>query len=471
MTDNHCMPGKKNLQLYLNSLDPSSSYAQNSACQPQGFTREVLKLPLGHSAKAPGSLHTTGIQLASITHRRKLKPSQWLRRALKVVAMTNAVLAVGVSVLGFAAVMCEEQVAKDVLKVCVGLVSAVQIGLVVLHSRLLRRWRESSKQELSCSTEPTPPLKWCNTPLLLERLLYSIIPIPGVTYHWALGQDFVLSLDCVLYTVLLLRNYFTVWTLFWLSDLSTRRVQLLTKVLNVKIWPGFGLRYYLYLHYLPVVGVISALTTLLCGVILILFDPSSSHLGISSLGNSLWLAVSAESRTGYSDILPQTAFSRILILLTWATGCFSLFLLPRLLSRQLTMSRAQTLLYVELAFAHYKRGNREAAVLRIQTWWRLVAMRRRHVLDAETLVNSCKQQAKYRKFLRTGHTVQDRGLAGHMEAFQSSICSKLQKINAGFRFILSVQVLVTPIQATNMVQTQYSIMHQAKAFARHSLPF
>lgn len=438
------MPGKKGLQLYLNSGGYPSTffYAKNSACRPQGFTREVLNLPCCHSEKATGSLHTTAMHLvASAFRRRKLRPSQWLRRALRVVAVTNAVLAVGVCVLGFVAISSEEQDTKDVLKVGVGFISAGQLGLLVLYSGLWRRWKESIKQELSFSTGPIEPLKRSNLWTALERFLYTIIPIPGVNYHWSLGRDFVLSLDCVLYSVTLLRCYFVLWALFWLSDLSTRRVQLLAKVFNVWIWPKFGLRYCFHLHYLAFIGVFSALAVMLCGVLLAVFDPQSSLLGIA-LGNSLWLAASAESTTGYSDVLPQTVLSRILILLTWLTGCCSLFLLPGLLGRQLTMSRAQGRLYAELAFAQYKRNSRETAVQRIQSWWRLLAMRRQQVLSAETIVKACRQQAKYRRFLLFGGTLKDRGLDGQMEAFQNSVCSKLQTINANFQVILSMQVMV-----------------------------
>lgn len=130
------------------------------------------------------------------------------------------------------------------------------------------------------------------------------------------------------------------------------------------------------------------------------------------------------------------------------------------------MSRQQQLLSEEVAYSHYKQNNRKAAIVCIQTWWRLVRMRTRHTLDAKTIVNAGKHKCKYLRLLQAGYRLKDRGFHGQMDAFQSCLTQEFHKITTKLQPILHVQVQVRPKQTTAMLQAQYVIMHQAKALIR-----
>lgn len=199
-------------------------------------------------------------------------------------SVANAVLAVGVSIAGYEMLVCEGQVAKDVLKIAIGIISAGQIGLLVLYSGLRHRWTEIIKQESDLNVTSIKKPKKCGLWTLLQCFLHAIVPLPGLTYHWSLfvlGRDYEMSLDSVLYVVLLLRNYSALVGAFWLSELSTRRFSILAKVGNVRMWLGFCLRYSLYRYnWLVLVG-IYLFAMLLGGVIGSVLDQSTG------LGNSI----------------------------------------------------------------------------------------------------------------------------------------------------------------------------------------
>ena len=390
--------------------------------------------------------------------------SQSVLRRLRLLALLNMILTWGVSILGYEAV-CEER-HREAIKWTVGLVSVAQAGVIGLHASLSQRWKESLRQELKLSPTPVKPLSECKEALalcIMESCFHLLVLPPGLTVEWnvhILGTHCYCTLDACLYVLLLLRNYHMLQYFFWQSSLTARRPALLFKVANVNLSSGFALRYCLSAHGLALMlGLYTATAVISCTAMHALVARTSNS-GLNSVANSVWLVAMTQTTIGYGDITPKTLTCLAAILVCFLSLC-SLSLLIHSTSKHLKMNSSQLSLYIAILYAHRKRLQFRAAALLLQAWWKLMHTRIHRQPRCTVVINFYSQQRKYRQILLRCNSIPYRHLPWEIQAAAAAATLQFKRASDSLQWIQEAKAA-----ANDLVNKQYNIMHQIKAFNR-----
>lgn len=401
---------------------------------------------------------------------REVAPSHLLRKRLRQIAELNVALTWVISGLGYGVVAVEE--GKDVLKYAICGISAVQLGLVVLYSSKWCSWRESVRQELRLSPVPVPTMsdsKRALTLCVLECCFHLIVLPPKFFLQWQLsmlGTYSFLSLDDFLYALILLRNYHCLRYLFWRSALSTRRTCMVTTLTNVRLTLSFMLKYCLTVYSLVFISGIYVVVMVLSGILVHVFEKDTPGTGFDTFANALWLVAQTQVTVGYGDFTPRTYLSCSVVIISCFVGSFLLSLIVSLLSRQMTLSLAESSLYTNVAYAGKKRRKLTEAVVFLQSWWRLMHMRLHRNMQARTVIDFYSQQGRFKGVLQTCQQAKDRRFEWQIEAFQGSVSTQCRHMTEYLQPVLHSKELVSSTQAVDLLRAYYHLMHQSKDLTR-----
>lgn len=241
---------------------------------------------------------------------------------------------------------------------------------------------------------------------------------------------------------------------------------MITALANVRLTLGFMLKYCLMVYSLVFISGIYLAVMVLSGILVYIFEKDTPGTGFDTLANALWLVAQTQVTVGYGDFMPRTYFSSSAVIISCFVGSFLLSLIVSLLSRQMTLSLAESSLYTSVAYAGKKRRKLTEAVVFLQSWWRLIRMRLHHTMQARTVVDFYSQQGKFKGVLQKCQRAKDRRFEWQIEAFQGSVTARCRHMTEYLQPILLSKDLVSSTQAVDLLRTYYHLMQQSKGLTR-----
>ena len=329
------------------------------------------------------------------------------------------------------------------------MLSLAQVVLTLFYWNKQRKWQESLRQELNLSDLPMSSLFHSKVDLagcLLECCLLLCVPPPFFTCSWKvemLGTYCFLTLDDLLYVLILMRYFHLFRYVYWMSALTARKGYMYGEFIGIRVASmRFGVRYGLAAHpYILIIGLYVALMCL-TGVSIYIFEENRPNSDFYAVSNGIWIVANTQTTIGYGEFTPKTYFGCLILILSCLCGNLTLSLIVALSSRSLSLNLAESSLYTAVAYHQYQCGYRGEAVVLIQRWWRLIDMRLHHVISAAVVVNYYWKLGKYRGVLQAGEQTKDSRFEGQIEAFHVHIAKECRNMTEYLQPILHAESLV-----------------------------
>lgn len=122
---------------------------------------------------------------------------------------------------------------------------------------------------------------------------------------------------------------------------------------------------------------IFSLSTVLCGILLFVFERSVSESPFSYIWDSFWVVSYTESTIGYGDKAAKTHLGRSVLVLSSFIGLFMYSYIVLIVRNSSDLSNKELKLYSEIKYLHLGlRKLKSEGIILIQRWWRLFLKRR-----------------------------------------------------------------------------------------------
>ena len=383
---------------------------------------------------------------------------------VKVIAL-NAGLSWASVILGYTIVWLnvnssESDTGQTAIKCVLLLISCLQVPLVVAYSEVTSQYYDLVRRALTFSLDPSTVPSKLGFSCLMECAFHVICPIPNVNWegeYTLFGKTARISLDLILFCVVLLRSYHSFQLMFWLSRFANFRTQLFTNLVNVVSYEGFLLRCYLAAYPYRFVLVVIGVMIIVPGALKYVLESRQMPMNIHSEFNDLWIVAYSQLTIGYGDSVPRLFIVQFMIVLSCLLGVLILGLFNSISTSTLLLSLTECNLYSELLYSKRKLHYSDGATILIQRWWRLMLMRKRKLLDVKTIMSFFSFLSDYRASLLDCQHVKDTRFERQIEAFEKSTISALRHCNEYLRPITFAYTTVTSKQMQDVLRSQYRI--------------
>lgn len=351
--------------LAIHSTLPASSNAQKPGLWPSLQSSNEIVVKRNHADAREAK-----------AHRGKVSK---VRKRMQKIVLVNAMLSWVVTGLGYVIVAQKQnQALKDALlceeiKAVVSFLSLIQVFLVILYRSYSLSYQEAVRLALLLS--PTPIKRLRKSPKHIaqstcECLLHIVTMVPNfdqpMSYHF-LG----ISLDTLLFLLLLLRNYHTVQMLYWWSRFSDLRTHHYAKIANFEVSSKFVMRCDLAVNGAGVIFLFYAAMVAISGLLQYAIDLESMTSG-NDIWDKFWEVTVTQATIGYGDGAPATSFGQLTMVISCFCGIGMLGFGNILSQSNLGLSLQECEMTSELLYMRTKQGYRLEATRILQRWWRLM---------------------------------------------------------------------------------------------------
>ena len=391
----------------------------------------------------------------------KLRPKK-VRRALIQVCGISAVLGWVVTVLAFVDIKYEDR-GEDLIRGGICVVSVVQAGLGFVYAELTLRYKEYLRLALRTSPTPTPPLLRSPHAListLLEATFHLLILPPRLCFQ---GKIANLSVEDILFLLILLRNYHSFRLFYWYSRFSEPRSSILSSFSSRSHTFRSTLRSYISSYSLPLILTVYSVFTVFSGLVLYLLERNAWYSQFDYTEDGLWVVAVMQTTVGYGEIVPRTLFSEVYISINCVLGSCLVALITSTTSHHLSLSHTEGALYSEMTYRRYRRKHEKPAVILIQRWWKFISNRVRHVRNGRVIIDFYTQLRTHRRGLAAAKGEKDHNFGLQLNAFEGAVGRKLRAAEEYMRPVAHVVHMVRSTQTVDILRSAYKIKSQARA--------
>ena len=374
-----------------------------------------------------------------------------LKKTIVKVTVWNTVFTWASTILGYMIISLEQDSSESsqtqiALKCVLLVLSCIQVPLVAAYWEATLKYYEVVRKALTASTEQLTMSQKSLFNCLCECAFHLICPIPNLNWegqYTLFGKSAWISLDSILYFAVLLRNYHSFQLVFWLSRFADFRTQLFTNFANTRSYEGFLLRCYLATYSLRFVSVVIGVMILFPGVLKFLIEGRQISNNAPSQMDDFWIVAYSQLTIGYGDSVPRVFLVQVTIVLSCLLGVLILGLFNAISSRTLVLNMSECNLYSELLYTKHKQRYRTLATILLQRWWRLMLMRKRHYLIAQTIIPFYSHLPVYRSTLVDCQHVKDTRFERQIEAFERATIRAIRPLNEYLGPVKDAYVTVT----------------------------
>lgn len=462
------MPRRK-AKVYHRSTRPQSTIDCRS---PKGrLLRSLSKQAVLRLSSYQSSIATGQARFLRKSASNRVVKAEKVRKRLQVLLGFNAFLCISATLLGYF-IVNEENRGLTTWKVtlCAGLtlISLLQLPGIVFYWSQSLRYTEICRNAYHLSPTSTKSVLSSRIHILLCVLecsfhLLTLIPAGNICFPLP-ASPVSICLNDLLYWLIALRCYVLVRLFYWTSSLSQGRTELYAKLTSSKYGLSFIIRAcisdYKYGIVLVAYGVMAALPALLKYLV------ERHSLDGHSLWDQIWLFAYSEATIGYGDFPASVWLSRLLLLLSSFAGLCAMGFLSSVSSHDLCLTRAQSNLCAELLVRKVRIQQLLPVTFLLQSWWRLMRMRKMRLINGPVILSFYGRLGKFRKLLTQRERVKHGFFDHQIDAFDSAIRNRIQKLSEYLRPINSTAVLVLPIQMSDFVRFQAQIYRMTLDFKR-----
>lgn len=465
------MRRRKAKKVYFSSRNRSvTSDRPTRSFSPTVHLRSDLTVASPSSPPLPESFATTEAKLTW--------DLQTFRKGIQRTVAVNAALSWMISLIGYWDVREKDESKdatawdRDFVRISVCALSVIQVFLVVSYSSSLHTYSEGLRIAFKLGLLPVPSLLKSPQSLLLcafECLFHLFILPPRVSLQVQFslfGSRSLLSLNDLLYLLLLLRNYHTFQLLFWLSPVSSKTAYFFTDFANVTFSFRWVLKSLLTAYSLRLLLAVYGVVVLICGVAAFILEKGAESSDLDSAANGMWMVSVTQAIIGYGDITPRTFFGQFSLLFNCFFGSFCLSMLIGNLHRHVGLNLAECLMYSELAYARFKRKYEKQAVLLLQKWWKFMQMRHRGPRNGHIIIAFYSQLRVYGWIISKGQSVKDRRFERQINAFGTATARQFRAITEYLQPVPPAEALVRLRQTLDIIRTEYRIKLQVKRISQ-----
>lgn len=383
-----------------------------------------------------------------------------VRKTVQRVITVNAILSWAVTGLGYGIVSKQQsQNLQDILlceafKVTVGFLSLLQVLLVIWYRNFSLNYQEAVRLALLLSPMPIKRLKKSPKHIvqsILESLLHVVTMVPNFDHpisYSILG----ISLNTLLFLLLLLRNYHTLQMLYWWSPFSDLRTQHYAKIANLTVSSKFVARCYLATSGAVIVFSLYAVMVAISGLFQYSIDQDTAEGGVDIWGK-FWEVTVTQGTIGYGDSAPVTTFGQVTIVISCFCGIAVLSFGNIISQSHLGLNLRQSAMTSELLYRRAKQGYRLEAALILQKWWRLMKMRMMKFKQRQTIVAFYSYLLTFRQVLAACRQVKAHRFEGQITAFDLSIHKQFNALNEYMSPLKEVHTFLP-----DLLRNQYKIL-------------
>ena len=398
-----------------------------------------------------------------------------VRRTVQKIVTVNAVLSWVVTSLGYAIVSRQQSpTSQDALlcetfKTAVAFLSLLQVSLVILHRSFSLDYEETVRLALLLSPMPIKRLKKSPKHIaqsICECLLHILTLVPNfdrpVSYH-----VLSVSLDTLLFLLLLLRNYHTLQMLYWWSPFSDLRTQHFAKIANIQVSSKFVARCCLAYSGAAIVFFLYAVMVAISGLLQYSIDQETVGGGVN-VWDKFWEVTVTQGTIGYGDTAPDTTFAQVTIIISCFCGIGVLSFGNILSQGHLGLSLRESAMTSELLYRRTKQRYRLEAALILQRWWRLMQSRMRKLKQSQVITGFYSNLLTFRQVLATCRQVKAHLFEDQITAFDSTIHKQFRALNEYMSPLREVHTFLP-----DLLRDQYRILSATLELhypAEHILP-
>ena len=459
----------------ISRLNDVNTSPQSTPISP-AFSRTNEKPPATNTTTVNPTAEYHGF-LPTYTPRKRHGSLQRTKAKVVRVCLLNAGINWVVTILGYVVIQQDQKslVRKDVLEVSfkgiIYFLSLLQATLIVSYWDLSLRYTEQLRCAMHCNASPIQKLRQSPSAMVkcaVEIGLHLIAPIPNVSSEWTVaifGSVSQVSIDDLLYFVILIRNYHSMRLLYWHSRFADMKTHFFASVANISFGDGFLFRCFLADYHMILILGIFGIMVIFSGIVEYVFEKASSRY-LSNQWNVFWIVTSTQVTIGYGDGRSITFLGQVTMLISCFFGVFTLGLLNTLTSRWLVLNLTECNLYSELLYRRQKELHEQQAATLVQTWWRLMLMRMSHTISGYTVVSFYSQLRAYRSVLVDCQRDKDARFERQIEAFDKSTRRRIRPLNEYLRPVVDNHSLVHFTQILDLIRNQYRIKTQCKDVCR-----
>ena len=372
-----------------------------------------------------------------------------IRKRLKFVLGANALLCISATLLG-CFIISEEEGGLTTWRVTMhaglALTSLLQLPVIVFYWSQSLKYQEICRSAYRLSKDFPKNLTSSRIQFLLCVLecsfhLLTLIPVGTISFPLPASTTSI-SLNDLLYWLIVLRCYGLVRLFYWTSSLSQGRTELYAKLTSSKYGLAFILRAcineYKYRLVIVAYGVMAALPALLKYLV------ERHSLDGLSLWDQIWLFAYSEATIGYGDFPTSIWLSRLLLILSSFAGLCAMGFLSSVSSHDLSLTRAQSNLCAELLVRKVRIRQLVPVTFLLQSWWRLMRMRRMRLISGPVILGFYGRLGKFRKLLTQRERVKHGFFDHQIVAFDSSVRNRIRKLSEYLQPINGTASLVFP---------------------------
>ena len=418
----------------------------------------------------PGMTPLTSPRLPRFKH-----PSRALaiRRRLQCLSVFTAILSWTATALGYSSIKDTTLPgeAEDQDELCIALwgVSILQTALLVPYAVCVVNYSECIREAYHLHPQPYSP--FFKSPKLLlfctfEAIFHLFLTPPRVKFEFRFHQMHtrsLLTLNDLFFILILLRNYHSIQLLYWFSRFSRPRNYAFLSFAGLNMTTGFTTKAYLAAYALRFVLLLYGAFVILSGFLLFTVQKGTSDSPFRFSQNSFWAVGVLQTTVGYGEVVPTTYLGQLSIVINSFLGSCLVALITSSTSSRLTLTRAESGLYSELAYLRYKRRHKKQAVVMIQRWWKLMEMRKNRVRDGRVIVNFYFQMRAHRRVLAAAQGQKERNFDLQVEAFEGSFAKPVRALLEYLQPVPSSISLVPPTQAHDILRSEYRVYMQTRA--------
>jgi len=320
------------------------------------------------------------------------------------------------------------------IKGCAGVLSVLQAGLVVGYWSRKLAYLEIMRRVMRPKASALPSLLHSPKDLTIcvaESVIHLFVFIPETNF----SSDFSIfdtdngfSLDELSYVVILMRNYHTLRLMYWLSAFSSLHTATITHIVRSTYDIAFILRCFLVEYGLPLVLMAYGVIVLIPGVFVYMFEHEINTNQLGVIWNNFWVVFYTQTTIGYGEGPPQTFFGQLMIFVAAGVGYFNLGFINSISRGRAALSLREWTCYSELRYAKEKKRHSLEAVVLLQRWWRLMALRMRKTQSAEVIFAYFAQLHTYKNVLVACERVKDNRFERQIAAFGSSVRPRIRSL-------------------------------------------
>ena len=279
-----------------------------------------------------------------------------------------------------------------------------------------------------------------------------------------MGIRSTISVDDALFITVLLRNYHTLHLLYWLSRSPDMRTQLFAKITKSEIRSSFMYRSYIAEHGYFFIFSVYVMMVVVFGLVQFTLENDDSYFSI--VWNGIWVVTYTQTTIGYGDRLPSTFLGKLALVLSCFIGVFTLSFLNSIAAARLTLSLNECNLYSELLYQRCKQSHKTEAVVVLQRWWRLIAMRLKRRKHREVIVGFYSFLQEYRGVLAECQRKKDRRFERQMVAFGGETGKLFRMLNEYLAPVKDTHALVGITQVMDVLRNEYRIYSVTQDFQK-----